>query len=466
MPQSHNSVKARRIGLLVSTVFAAAGGVGCGASGDAPAPPSPAAADETVGASAQSSPSAAQAAARIQSYIDSRYTSKDVQSSFVTRYGETVDCIDFYAQPGVKALAARGVSVPLPTPPAMLPADTALAGAATGLEEAAFDGSPDVNGAPRRCAGRTVPYVRLTADRINRAGGLDTFGRAVGSKALPHGSAPPDPLNDASFIHVYGSYKETPLNAGGAVISVFDPQVPLYGVGHSIGQTWTVNATVTQSVEIGWNVDRNLYGDGLTHLFVDGTNDGYATTGCYNNDPSTGGGRTCLPWIGAPGARFTPDQVLPSGPYELFLATKLTLGVWWVGVGISQKVQPPSIAIGGYFAGDYSGSMQTQADTFQFGGEVAASTTGGTDFSQMAMGSGVCAEFGFPNAAWVRNSEIQDLHGNIITSQPALASEDTGSPSRYDFSLGPNPQPSVMADSWNHFFFGGLGTTPRCNGGD
>ncbi len=45
---------------------------------------------------------------RIQAFLDARYTQRDVWHSFEAKSGQMIDCIDFFAQPRVKALAARG----------------------------------------------------------------------------------------------------------------------------------------------------------------------------------------------------------------------------------------------------------------------------------------------------------------------------------------------------------------------
>ena len=75
---------------------------------------------------ASDSPQAAKVAAtdsrteaqRIQAFLDDRYTAADVQHTFRTEFGETIDCIDFFAQPGAKALARRGTPITtIPTPP-------------------------------------------------------------------------------------------------------------------------------------------------------------------------------------------------------------------------------------------------------------------------------------------------------------------------------------------------------------
>jgi hypothetical protein len=46
--------------------------------------------------------------ARVQQYLDSLYTKKDVVSTFETKFSEQIDCIDFWAQPAVKLAVAQG----------------------------------------------------------------------------------------------------------------------------------------------------------------------------------------------------------------------------------------------------------------------------------------------------------------------------------------------------------------------
>jgi len=39
--------------------------------------------------------------ARIQAFLDARYTAADVRYSYKTRAGEVIDCIDFFAYPSL-----------------------------------------------------------------------------------------------------------------------------------------------------------------------------------------------------------------------------------------------------------------------------------------------------------------------------------------------------------------------------
>ncbi len=105
--------------LLVSAATAA--GVGC--SEDQGATPSVGTIERVSVAAATSDASALTAAelSRIDAYWDQHfYSDSEIQYSFHTKFGEQVDCIDFYAQRSVKAFQARGVAISLagaPTAP-------------------------------------------------------------------------------------------------------------------------------------------------------------------------------------------------------------------------------------------------------------------------------------------------------------------------------------------------------------
>jgi hypothetical protein len=136
-------------------------------------------------------PADATDAARVQAFLDARYKASDVRYSFHTRAGQDIDCVDFFAEPGVKALAARGRAVTIPKPPA-LPEELAkelekrapTAGPRP-EDDFAFHGQPDVNGNPEKCPDGSVPEVRITAEEIARAGGLDEYMRRWEHKVPP-----------------------------------------------------------------------------------------------------------------------------------------------------------------------------------------------------------------------------------------------------------------------------------------
>ena len=156
-------------------------------------------------------------ATRIQAFLDARYAKNSVWHSFLTVFGETIDCVDFFAQPGVKALAQQGQSIPQipsPPPPPTLPT-TALSG-----PDITFNGQADPNGNSRACPKGSVPILRLTADLILAVGGLDEYTRSQNTKG-PSPSASrsllvPTPLtNNPTVPSSVTSFQAVPLPESG-----------------------------------------------------------------------------------------------------------------------------------------------------------------------------------------------------------------------------------------------------------
>jgi hypothetical protein len=326
-------------------------------------------------------------ALRVQASLDARYAASEVRHSFRTKLGETVDCIDFFAQPGVKALAALGQ--PITKRPPAAP-KTALTGPLAAL---AFDGSLDEDGNQRACPDGDVPIMRLTADDIARAGGIDAVEHAHARKGhplmstLPKSESRSGPPDIANYAHVTTTFNQSTVTSGGSILSYFDPPVPNNG-SHDISQIWmytgngfniggqTCTTNCIQSIEAGINVDPSLYGDGALHFFIFSTNDGYKT-GCYNNNSNTG---TCVPFVVLPNAQFTPGQILtttgtPTGSdqsarvqitmKQLFLPI---FGGLWINVG--WDITLAGSEVGYYPIANFSGTMKSSASTFQAGGEV------------------------------------------------------------------------------------------------
>jgi hypothetical protein len=329
--------------------------------------------------------------ARITNYIDSQYTPTDVRHSFHTKFGETVDCIDFFAQPGVKALAANGTPITTLPPPIATPIQID-----PGLADVLFLGTPDDQGRPRSCPPGSVPVIRLTVDRIKAAGGLDAFLEAhTKHRAQPGGASNPAPPGGSAAN--YG-YVEQDFTGGGAFTNAFAtiniPPPPYFvssSTNHSIVQTWTardVGTSSAQTVETGTTVDWQLNGDNNQHFFIFSTNNNYGN-GCYNNN-----GSGCLRWIGAPSAYFTPGMTLQSSQFGT-LHVDQTLQVLNGDNGYGAAGWN-IVGAGVYPATDYNGSMQASATVFHVGGEVYDDT--GSFY--MPIGSGAVPSAGLNQAAY------------------------------------------------------------------
>jgi hypothetical protein len=320
-------------------------------------------------------------AARIRTFLESHYKSVDVQHSFHTKFGETIDCIDYFAQPGVKAMAAIG------KPMTTLPSPAAVPDASPQLADVLFTGTPDDEGKPRACPAGTVPMLRITPERVAAAGGLDAFlevhGRKVGPRKLSPGPTPP--ASGANYAHAITQYQAAGIDKAVSAFLVYSPLVRRTP-DHSLAQTWTQSLDQNETVEVGWTVDPALNAGNnpsSPHLFIFSTNDGY-TTGCYNN---TGG--NCLPFILAPQATVTPGMTLSS---STFGGTPVRLGLNTISGDLGYGATGWNIVgVGVYPATNYN-AMRTTATIFQIGGEVFDQT--GTWVVPMGSGSDINAGLG------------------------------------------------------------------------
>jgi Neprosin len=437
---------------------------------------------------------------RVQALLDHRYKAADVRHSFTTKFGETVDCIDFFAQPGVKRLAALGQPITELPPPAIDEATRAS------LPDDLFNGKPDEAGALRACPADTVPILRITAANIEAAGGVDAFNRAHTHKTAPENTAPhavqpagnPDPAgygtaphavqpggnpDSMGYGHVYETYNNTsdagtalPIALGAATMNVWQPTVPTnVAFDHSLAQVWMVagdqlsdppeficSFDCVQSVETGYNVDPTLYAPTSTpngpHFFIFSTVDGYAT-GCYNAMPNPqDGDLTCDDqWVTAPGAAMMPGMALtPSihGGTQVELTVEVSFaspsfgsGPGWV---VNAGLHSGAPAIGYFPATGFnvnSGAMTTSASTFQVGGEIDDATGN----MIVPIGSGSLATAGFGNAAYIIDFAASDgVLSNNFTVNGAIV--PAGAPANLAIST---TTPAKPGGGWQNYFYYG-----------
>jgi hypothetical protein len=118
---------------------------------------------------------------------------------------------------------------------------------------------------------------------------------------------------------------------------------------HSLGELAAQSSNLRNIVEVGWTVDRGLFGDDFPHLFVFHWVNGSPT--CYN-------GCGWRQWS----SNVRPGQVLTTGSRPRFDIFQWQ-GNWWIGVD-SEWI--------GYFPGSLWSGEYTQAFLAQWFGEVFA----------------------------------------------------------------------------------------------
>lgn len=218
-----------------------------------------------------------------------------VTHKFQTIDGKLVHCIEIGSQQSIKNAGINPASVKFA--PDVLPSTGAVSNTAANFILASFgmDGTFDTEGRVRRCPPGSIPVLIPSLEDLCRFGKFkDLFRKypAEGGRALSAAvsqstgrSPPPGSLYmeapDAGVSHQYAHAYTVIDNQGEqAAFNVWQPAVERSNE-FSLSQLWVVRPAADvperQTVETGWQVCVNLYGDSQPHLFI------YSTTHNYES---------------------------------------------------------------------------------------------------------------------------------------------------------------------------------------
>ncbi|HEY2514860.1 MAG TPA: neprosin family prolyl endopeptidase [Polyangiaceae bacterium] len=392
-------------------------------------------------------------AQRVQAFLDGRYLASDVRHSFRSALGQDVDCIDFDAVPGVRALHAAGLPVPEAPPP---PHHRAEDPPARSTPPAWVpDGTPDAQGRARACPKGTVPQARITAADVEAAGGLDAY------------EAPPPPLppEAAGYAHVTAVWDNVGgINTGYDTFSIENPA--LGSGGHSLSQSWMFSGSkrlacngsnaatccnpgdpqCEQTVEVGWIKDRTAAGSTRPYIFTYATNNGYLSSGsCYNGASFPG----CPTWVPGAQSPFFVGETLPASDISVaggaqHEMTAITYnsgaGTWCIEIAVDGWY-----SMLGCYTG-FTGLMSTTAQYFQVGGEVQSSS--GFAGEEMGAPNGD-VWWGFPFAAYHRNFAVYEPDTSDFSSTPSYMRNTVPG------SFASNTTSPKQSGWTSYFFYGG-----------
>jgi Neprosin len=191
------------------------------------------------------------------------------------------------------------------------------------------------------------------------------------------------------------AYQNVEARGARAVFNVWNPYVEQPGE-FSLAQLWLIAGTPKgqQTLEVGWHVFPNLYGDTKTHLFLyDGE--------CYNLqcghfvqtnfDVVLGGPLSCTSVDGGPQCEIALEFA------------RADSGDWWLKVD--------GAWVGYYPASRFdSAGLGRNAVTIEAGGEIVNQSAGGLH-TTTNMGSGRAPSDGYGHAAYVRAIQYADMSG-------------------------------------------------------
>ncbi|XP_057784558.1 uncharacterized protein LOC131001925 [Salvia miltiorrhiza] len=298
------------------------------------------------------------------------------------------------------------------------------------------------------CPKGTVPIRRSAMQDVMRAKSLYDFGKKS-PQFLPLAStaAAPDIAGSGHEHAIAYTTSSDEIYGAKATINVWDPAVE-HSNEFSLAQIWVLSGSFDgsdlNSIEAGWQVSPELYGDSRPRLFTYWTSDVYEATGCYN--------LLCSGFIQtnsriAIGAAISPVSSVAGDQYDITILIwkDPKLGNWWLGFGDSTLV--------GYWPAELFTHLSDRASMVEWGGEIVNSRAGNQHTSTQ-MGSGRFAQEGFAKASYFRNLEIVDSDNSLISARDITTLAENSN--CYNIQSSYN-------DQWGtNFYYGGPGRNTLC----
>ncbi|KAJ6797144.1 Uncharacterized protein M6B38_110270 [Iris pallida] len=346
--------------------------------------------------------------------------------------GDTIDCVPSHRQPAFDHPKLRGQK---PLEPPERPRGLNLTGGVGGDDELQWW---SLSG--ESCPEGTVPIRRTTEEDVLRASSVWRYGRKPAHivRRDSTGNGHEHAVGYASGDQYYGAK---------ASLNVWTPRVAS-PAEFSLSQIWVISGSFNgdlNTIEAGWQVSPQLYGDGLPRFFTYWTSDAYQATGCYN--------LLCSGFVQtnnriAVGAAISPRSTYNGGQFDISLLIwkDPKRGHWWLQFGSGLLV--------GYWPSFLFNHLAGHASMVQFGGEIVNTRPYGTHTATQ-MGSGRFAYEGFRRASYFRNLQVVDWDNNLIPLPNLRLTADHSN--CYSVQGGSNRV-------WgSYFYYGGPGKSVRCN---
>ncbi|KAM7269538.1 hypothetical protein ACFE04_025035 [Oxalis oulophora] len=294
------------------------------------------------------------------------------------------------------------------------------------------------------CPEGTIPIRRTTKQDMLRAKDIRTFGRkgVIGLNVRKDSASVDD-----DHEHAVGYVSGEKYYGAKASINVWAPSVANQ-YEFSLSQMWVISGSFgddLNTIEAGWQVSPELYGDSFPRFFTYWTSDAYQATGCYN--------LLCSGFVQtnsriAIGAAISPTSYYNGGQFDISLLVwkDPKHGNWWLEFGSGILV--------GYWPSFLFTHLREHASMVQFGGEVVNTRDSRGFHTSTQMGSGHFAGEGFGKASYFRNLQVVDWDNNLVPLPNLKVLADH--PNCYDIQGGINRV-------WgNYFYYGGPGRNIKC----
>ncbi|KAL6547369.1 hypothetical protein OROMI_023090 [Orobanche minor] len=296
------------------------------------------------------------------------------------------------------------------------------------------------------CPEGTIPIRRTLEKDVLRASLVRRFGKKLVISTVRRDASSIGNGHEHAVGYVSAESGQAYYGAK-ASINVWAPKVAnVYEF--SLSQLWVIAGSFRDdlnTIEAGWQVSPEMYGDNSPRFFTYWTSDAYQATGCYN--------LLCSGFIQtntkiAIGAAISPTSSYNGGQFDITLLVwkDPKHGNWWLEYGSGNLV--------GYWPSFLFTHLSNSASMVQFGGEIVNSQSPGPHTTTQ-MGSGhFAAKEGFGKASYFRNIQIVDWDNNLIPASNLKVLADH--PNCYNISRGSN---NVWGD---YFYYGGPGKNSIC----
>ncbi|KAD6118959.1 hypothetical protein E3N88_10230 [Mikania micrantha] len=288
------------------------------------------------------------------------------------------------------------------------------------------------------CPEGSVPIRRTSENDVLRATSIRRFGRKI--RRVRRDTMSGGHEHAVAFVNGNQYY------GAKASMNVWTPAVA-DPYEFSLSQLWVISGSFgddLNTIEAGWQVSPELYGDRYPRFFTYWTTDAYQETGCYN--------LLCSGFIQtnnriAIGAAISPRSSYNGKQFDIgvMIWKDPKRGHWWLQFGSGVLI--------GYWPSFLFSHLQKHASMVQFGGEIVNSRSRGYH-TNTQMGSGHFAEEGFGKAAYFRNMQVVDWDNSLLplTNLHLLADH----PNCYNIKAGRN-------NVWgNYMYYGGPGRNAGC----
>ncbi|WVZ51527.1 hypothetical protein U9M48_002666 [Paspalum notatum var. saurae] len=307
----------------------------------------------------------------------------------------------------------------------------------------------DANVAPRpfmqtwhkngKCPENTIPIRRTKEEDVLRANSVSSYGKKR-SKFTELAVTTGHQWAEASAQGA-NNYYGTEAN-----INLWQPIVETAS-DFSLTQFWVTSGSYQNNdlntIEVGWQVYPQMYGDNCPKLFIYWTRDAYQTTGCY--DLKCSGFVQTNNNIAFGVSQLTPLSTYGGSQYDINILVwkDPATGNWWLQIS-NEDI--------GYWPSSIFTNLASSASSVTWGGEVFSSDAGQTSTQ---MGSGHLPNEGFGKASYIRNIQVVDA-SNTLRS-PSSLGLFASRPNCYNVEMG------GAGTNWGtYFYYGGPGRNANC----